>query len=92
MTTYLTVVGIGMCVLVLVCMYRVVHGPNVLNRAVGINAVGTKTLILLLFMGEIYGRVDMFVDISMVYALLNFLGTVVLAKYIKMTGEVECQL
>ena len=92
MTTYLTVVGIGMCVLVLVCMYRVVYGPNVLNRAVGINAVGTKTLILLLFMGEIYGRVDMFVDISMVYALLNFLGTVVLAKYIKITGEVECQL
>jgi multicomponent Na+:H+ antiporter subunit F len=69
----------------------VVFGPNVLNRAVGINAVGTKTLILLLFMGEIYGRVDMFVDISMVYALLNFLGAVVLAKYIKMTGEVECR-
>jgi len=89
MTTYLTIVGVGMCVLVLVCMYRVVYGPNVLNRAAGINAIGTKTLILLLFMGEIYGRVDMFVDISMVYALLNFLGTVVLAKYIKITGEVE---
>ncbi len=88
MTVFLLVVGVGMCVLVLLCLYRVTYGPNVLNRAVGINAVGTKTLILLLIMGEIYGRVDMFVDISMVYALLNFIGTLVLAKYIKGTGEV----
>jgi len=88
MTIFLLVVGVGMCVLVLLCLYRVTYGPNVLNRAAGINAVGTKTLILLLIMGEIYGRVDMFVDISMVYALLNFIGTLVLAKYIKGTGEV----
>jgi len=88
MTVFLLAVGVGMCVLVLLCLYRVTYGPNVLNRAVGINAVGTKTLILLLIMGEIYGRVDMFVDISMVYALLNFIGTLVLAKYIKGTGEV----
>ena len=47
---------------------------------------------ILLLMGVIYDRVEMFVDISMVYALLNFLGTLVLAKYIKQSGEVECQL
>jgi multicomponent Na+:H+ antiporter subunit F len=92
MSNLLLIVGLGMCGLVLLCLYRVTFGPNVLNRAAAISAVGTKTLILLLFMGEIYGRVDMFVDISMVYALLNFLGTLVLAKYIKRTGEVECQL
>ncbi|MBW2029534.1 MAG: pH regulation protein F [Deltaproteobacteria bacterium] len=92
MDSFLLIVGMAMCVLVLLCLYRVTFGPNVLNRTAAISAVGTKTLILLLFMGEIYGRVDMFVDISMVYALLNFLGTLVLAKYIKATGEVECQL
>ncbi len=89
MNYYILVAGMGMCVLVLLCLYRVVFGPNVLNRAVGISAVGTKTLIILLFMGVIYDRVEMFVDISMVYALLNFLGTLVLAKYIKSTGDVE---
>ena len=92
MSQFLLIVGMGMCVLVLFCLYRVVFGPNVLNRAAGISAVGTKTLMLLLFMGVIYDRVEMFVDISMVYALLNFLGTLVLAKYIKTTGEVECLL
>lgn len=92
MSNFLLVVGMGMCVLVLLCLYRVTFGPNVLNRTAAISAVGNKTLILLLFMGIIYDRVDMFVDISMVYALLNFLGTLVLAKYIKQSGEVECQL
>ena len=89
MSNFLLLVGMGMCVLVLLCLYRVTFGPNVLNRTAAISAVGNKTLILLLFMGIIYNRVDMFVDISMVYGLLNFLGTLVLAKYIKGTGVME---
>ncbi len=92
MNIFFLIVGMGMCALVLLCLYRVTFGPNVLNRAAGLSAVGTKTLIILLFMGVIYDSVEMFVDISMVYALLNFLGTLVLAKYIKQSGEVECQL
>jgi multicomponent Na+:H+ antiporter subunit F len=80
--------GVGMCVLVLLCLYRATFGPTILNRAAGISAIGTKTLIILLLMGVIYDRIDMFTDISMVYAILNFLGTVVLAKYLERTGEV----
>jgi multicomponent Na+:H+ antiporter subunit F len=80
--------GMGMCALVLLCLYRAVFGPGVLNRTAAISAIGTKTLVLLLVMGAIYNRIDMFVDISMVYALLNFLGCLVLAKYLERTGEV----
>lgn len=90
MTHFFLITGVGMCVLVLLCLYRVTFGPEVLNRAVGISAVGTKTLIILLLMGVIYNRVEMFIDISMVYALLNFIGTLVLAKYLETTGEVSC--
>ena len=81
--------GIGMCALVLICLYRVSFGPGVLNRAVGISAIGTKTLIILLVMGVIYDRIEMFIDISMVYALLNFIGCIVLAKYLEIRGDVE---
>ncbi len=90
MTQFFLVLGVGMCVLVLLCLYRATYGPNVLNRAAGISAIGTKTLIILLLMGVIYGRIEMFIDISMVYALLNFIGTVVLAKYLETTGEASC--
>ena len=88
MTQSFLIIGIGMCVLVLLCLYRATCGPTILNRAAGISAIGTKTLIILLLMGVIYDRIDMFIDISMVYALLNFLGTVVLAKYLERSGEV----
>jgi len=87
---FFLILGVGMCVLVFGCLYRATMGPGVLNRAVGISAIGTKTLILLLLMGVIYGRIEMFIDISMVYALLNFLGTLVLAKYLERTREVSC--
>lgn len=88
MTQFFVIIGIGMCVLVLLCLYRATFGPTILNRAAGISAIGTKTLIILLLMGVIYDRIDMFIDISMVYALLNFIGTVVLAKYLERSGEV----
>lgn len=88
MNTFFLVIGIGMCLLVFLCLFRVTYGPTILNRAAGISAVGTKTLIILLIIGVIHRRVEMFVDISMVYALLNFIGCLVLAKYLERTGEV----
>jgi len=88
MNIFFLVIGIGMCLLVLLCLFRVTYGPTILNRAAGISAVGTKTLIILLIIGIIHRRVEMFVDISMVYALLNFIGCLVLAKYLERTGEV----
>jgi multicomponent Na+:H+ antiporter subunit F len=87
MDTFFLGVGIGLCVLVFFVMYRVVFGPGVYNRVAAISAIGTKTLVILLIMGFIYNRVEMFVDISMVYALLNFIGTLAVAKYLELEGE-----
>ena len=67
--------------LVLLSLIRVVFGPAVFNRIVAINVIGTKTVVILALMGMIYQRMDMFVDISLVYALLNFIGTIAAAKY-----------
>ncbi|OGW16573.1 MAG: pH regulation protein F [Nitrospinae bacterium RIFCSPLOWO2_12_FULL_45_22] len=69
--------------LVLLTFYRAISGPGLLNRILGVNVIGTKTVIILLLMGFIYGRVDMFVDISMVYAMLNFIATLAAAKYLE---------
>ncbi|MFH1242616.1 MAG: monovalent cation/H+ antiporter complex subunit F [Pseudomonadota bacterium] len=88
MISFFLIVGVAMCLLVLLCLFRVTYGPTVLNRAAGMSAIGTKTLIILLIIGVIHERVEMFVDISMVYALLNFIGCIVLAKYLERTGEV----
>jgi multicomponent Na+:H+ antiporter subunit F len=88
MNTFFLYLGMGLFALVLLCLYRGALGPGVLNRVAGICAIGTKTLVILLLMGFIYHRVEMFVDISMVYALLNFIGTIAAAKYLEIMGEV----
>ena len=87
MDVFFLSIGVGLCVLVFFVLYRVVFGPGVFNRIAAISAIGTKTLIILLIMGFAYDRVEMFVDISMVYALLNFIGTLAAAKYLEMEGD-----
>jgi multicomponent Na+:H+ antiporter subunit F len=64
----------------------VVFGPGVFNRLIGASVIGTKTLIILVLIGFIYRRIDMFVDISLVYALLNFIVTLAAAKYFQRKG------
>ena len=84
MNTFLVAVGLSMCLLVILVLYRVVFGPGIYNRIAAISAIGTKTLIVLLIFGFLYKREDMFIDISMVYALLNFIGCIAAAKYLEM--------
>ena len=84
MTDLFYAFGMSLCLLVLFVLYRGIFGPGVYNRIAAISAIGTKTLILLLIIGIVYDRIDMFIDISMVYALLNFIGTVAAAKYLEM--------
>jgi multicomponent Na+:H+ antiporter subunit F len=80
--------SIFLCLLVFLCLYRVVYGPTIIDRIVGVGAIGTKTLVVLALMGFIYGRIEMFLDIIMVYAILNFIGTLAAAKYFEGRGEI----
>ncbi len=84
MNEFFVAVGLGLCLLVFLVLYRVIFGPGVFNRIAAVSAIGTKSLIILLIFGYIYDRVEMFIDISMVYALLNFIGCIAAAKYLEM--------
>jgi multicomponent Na+:H+ antiporter subunit F len=67
--------------LVLVCLYRAIQGPTIMDRIVSVSVIGTKTTVILLLIGFIYDRADMFIDISMGYAILNFIGTLAISKF-----------
>jgi len=84
MTLFFQILGMCLFLLVFLVLYRVVFGPGIFNRAAAVSALGNKTLIILLVIGFLYHRVEMFVDISIVYALLNFIGTLAVAKYLEM--------
>ena len=62
-------------------LYRAVVGPTVLDRLIGVNAIGSKTVALLILIGLVYRRVDMFVDIALAYAMLNFIAVLAASRY-----------
>ncbi len=66
---------------IFLCLYRVVFGPTIADRIVSIGSIGIKATAMLILIGMIYGRVEMFVDIALAYALLNFIATLCAAKF-----------
>jgi multicomponent Na+:H+ antiporter subunit F len=73
--------GIYLGLLMFLSLYRAVSGPTILDRLIGVNAIGSKTTTLLVFIGLIYQRVDMFIDIALAYALLNFIAVLAASRY-----------
>jgi multicomponent Na+:H+ antiporter subunit F len=63
-----------------VSLYRGIEGPGIFNRIIAVNVIGTKTIVLLVLIGFIYGRPD-FLDIALVYAILNFIMTIAATRY-----------
>ncbi len=61
---------------------RAVLGPTTYDRILAINAHGTKTVLLIAVIGFLTGRPD-FLDLALVYALINFIGTLAALKVFK---------
>ena len=86
MKTFLFYVLVMLAILLFVYLYRVLRGPTIFDRVLGLNGISTKAIILLIVVGVYFERVDMFVDISTGYALLNLVGALAVAKYLEQKG------
>ncbi len=87
MTTLLLVLAVFISLLIAATLYRIAIGPTVYDRLIGVGLVGTNAVNMLALIGFLYGRIDMFVDLALTYALLNFIGIVALAKYFEQREE-----
>ena len=77
-------------ILIFVYMYRVFQGPTVYDRILGLNGISTKAIILLTILGSLYGRLEMFVDIALGYAMLNIVGGLAVGKYLEQKENRKC--
>ncbi len=73
--------GVFLALLLLLPTYRSLVGPTFFDRLLGVNAIGSKTIVLLIIIGLIFERVDMFVDIALAYAMLNFMAVLAASRY-----------
>lgn len=66
----------------LLAVIRAIKGPSIYDRILAVNMFGTKTVLLIAVLGFLMGRPE-FLDIALVYALINFVGTIAVLKVFK---------
>ena len=86
MQTFFLATSLVILLAVLLSLYRVIKGPTIIDRIIGVNVIGTKTIAVILLTGFLFERVEFFIDIAFVYALINFIGTLTLSKYFERKG------
>jgi multicomponent Na+:H+ antiporter subunit F len=83
-TVYLIFFGLlGLCSFM--CLLRIARGPTAPDRTVAIDILGIVIVGFCALMAVITGR-DFYINIAIVWALLSFIGTIALAKYLEGRG------
>ena len=76
------VAGIVLAVCVLLSLIRLMLGPTVPDRIVAIDTINTIVVVIMVVLGAAYKEVIL-IDVAIVYALLSFVSTLFIAKYIE---------
>jgi multicomponent Na+:H+ antiporter subunit F len=82
MTAVYVGAAFALVVAMLLMILRGLLGPSVYDLILSMNALGTKTVLFLALLGFIQGRPD-FVDVALVYALINFVTTVAILQLVE---------
>lgn len=68
---------------VLAVLQRLIRGPTLLDRILAVNVIGTKTIVLVALLGYEAGRAGFFLDIALSYALINYVATIAVLRYVE---------
>jgi len=71
---------IAIFVVMIMAVARGVLGPTLYDRVLAVNMFGTKTVLLISLLGFVMGRPE-FLDIAIVYALINFISVIGVLRY-----------
>jgi multicomponent Na+:H+ antiporter subunit F len=74
--------GIAIFISMVLVLARSIAGPTLYDRVLAVNSFGTCTVLLIGVLGFFYERPD-FLDIALLYALINFVGTIAVLKYFR---------
>lgn len=67
---------------ILLCLLRMVGGPSTADRAVAVDTTATVTTALLVLLAFVFERY-IYLDVALVYAVLTFIGSVAIARYLE---------
>ena len=81
---------VAMLSVMALALARALKADTVYDRILGVNMFGTKTVLFIALMGFLSGRPD-FLDIAIVYALINFIGMVAVLRFFEYTSADDSQ-
>ena len=76
------VATISILISFILVLVRLFLGPTLYDRVLALNAFGTLAVLMISVVGFLFGRPD-FLDIALLYALLNFIGTIAILKFFR---------
>lgn len=76
----LTAATLAIFVAMILAIFRCIAGPTLYDRILAVNMFGTKTVLLISLLGFVMGRPE-FLDIAIVYALINFISVIGVLRY-----------
>lgn len=82
MTAFFLYSTVILTIIIAIPLYRVIKGPTVFDRLMGTNAIASKTIVLICLLGYIFDRIEMFIDITLAYAILGFISIMAIAKFV----------
>lgn len=84
----LGIAAVALLVVMFVALIRALTGPKIYDRVLAVNMFGTKTVLLIAVYGFLTERPD-FLDLSIFYALINFIGVIAVLKFIERIEEYD---
>lgn len=72
---------VGLLVCCAMCLYRIANGPTAADRMVAIDILGTVVVGFVAIITAVTGKIYL-LDIALLWALVSFVGTLALAKYL----------
>lgn len=85
MTRLFVAAIIYLTITVVLCTYRAVKGPSPEDRLIAVNVIGTKTAVLIAIVSFIL-KETYFLDVALVYALISFMASMVIADTLEKRG------
>ena len=82
MTNDILIVSIVLSIFALSLLYRVVKGPHVIDRVVAADSIDVIIGLIMVLFGCYEGR-GLYVDLGLIVALLGFIGTILISKYLE---------
>ena len=82
MTSFYVIIMVVLLFSILLTLVRSIKGPTSFDRILGVNAVGTTTVVGVAVLGYLKGRPD-FLDLALVYALVNFVATIAVLRFME---------